>query len=193
MDLDKEEKWLNEMSQKGWILNKKSFSYIFIKSEYADSIKIDYRSFNYKKDYLDYIALYEDSGWFHLLGSRYSGKQYFLRGKNASEDIFSDLKSKIGLKKRYLSMWITILCILIIMNMNSSIDYSDGIKGLYYTPGLWQAEGMSFIRAFLFETPLALMRFSLRYGIVFLGVLIVVYAYKLHKEMKLVKKNSISQ
>ena len=31
-------------------------------------------------------------------------------------------------------------------------------KELYFTPGLWDKQGVSFLWAFLFETPLALMR-----------------------------------
>ena len=31
-------------------------------------------------------------------------------------------------------------------------------RGLYLTPGLWELSGSEFLRAFLFETPFALMR-----------------------------------
>jgi len=40
--------------------------------------KIDYRIFKDKKEFDNYIALFEDAGWKHVYGTKNSGNQYFL-------------------------------------------------------------------------------------------------------------------
>ena len=48
LDLDKEEKWLNEMTKQGWLLTRKGLKYTFERGE-EKLIKIDYRTFKSKK------------------------------------------------------------------------------------------------------------------------------------------------
>lgn len=42
---------------------------------------------------------------------------------------------------------------------NDKFAYIFNIKNAYLTHGLWDAEGFSFLFSFLFETPIAIMRF----------------------------------
>lgn len=166
IDYDKEEKWLNEMAKKGYELQSACFGYEFRLGKPEDSIiRIDYRSFKNQADYNDYCTLFEDSGWKHVAGSKNSGAQYFKKvDENGTDDIFSDAASKAGKYKRVSDMWITLgLCyfplVVSLMTTNhyklSSILHPER---LYLTPGLWEMKGLRFVRAFLFETPFAIMR-----------------------------------
>lgn len=165
-NLDKEEKWLNEMSDKGWQLYGKTVKYKFHKTPHSNiNIKIDYRNFKSKSDFQDYIMLFKDSGWEHIIGAKTSGKQYFKKiDETAGDDIFSDLFSKAERYKRMANIWMSLamsyipLCIVFILTKTVDITTILNPKALYYTPGLWQKTGASFWRAFLFETPFAIGR-----------------------------------
>lgn len=93
-DFDKEEKWLNEMARQGYRFSGKSLGYRYkfapVEPEHA-VIKIDYRNFDKQEDFEDYRALFEDTGWKHVSGTKNSGHQYFRKidGKS-KEEIFSD-------------------------------------------------------------------------------------------------------
>lgn len=126
---------------------------------------MDFRTFKKKADFEDYLALFEDSGWLHVAGTKRSGYQYFRKiGNGGSEDIFSDADSKAGRYKRLSEIWaalvIAFVPILIALVSTDAID--PGVllnpEALYYTPGLWDMNGAAFWRAFLFETPFALLR-----------------------------------
>jgi len=108
LDYEKEENWLHAMAQKGWALKSVLFTYTFQKTAQEDtSIRVDFRLFKRKKDYLDYIALFEDSGWQHIAGYKSIGIHYFKKTREqANEDIFSDAASKAGRYKRASEMWL---------------------------------------------------------------------------------------
>ena len=72
----------------------------------AETIKIDFRKFRKREDFIDYCTLFEDSGWKHLAGTKSSGIQYFKRiDDTAGDDIFSDNNSKATRYKRYANMF----------------------------------------------------------------------------------------
>ncbi|WP_027626363.1 DUF2812 domain-containing protein [Clostridium lundense] len=166
IDQDKEEKWLNHMANQGYELKKVSFGYEFHIAKPEDAkIRIDYRTFKNEEDFIDYCTLFEDSGWKHIAGNKYSGSQYFKKiDKNSDDDIFSDAISKAGKYKRLSNGWmiaaISYLPILSVLVWNKYIDINafTNLKLLYYTPGLWQMSGEEFWRHFLFETPFATLR-----------------------------------
>lgn len=194
-NFEKEEKWLNDMSQAGYQLIKRSpFVGYFFKEDKKDMvIKMDYRVFNHKTDFKDYVTLFEDSGWKHITGSQYSGSQYFMKVDNeASVDIFSDQVSKAGRYKRLSDMWL--LSFLIYIPIFIALLASDSIqldellhpKSLYYTEGLWDKTGFEFIGAFLFETPFALMR---GFFWLLIPLLMVLYLFFAFKASRLYQKN----
>lgn len=163
INYDKEEKWLNDMAKKGYELETASFGYKFSFTKPENTkIRIDYRIFKNKEDFMDYSALFEDSGWKHIYGNKSCGAQYFKKiNENGDEDIFSDDMSKAARYKRLSDMWIGLavvyLPISIALAFQKSIDIKSVLnpKLLYYTPGLWEMSGISFWRRFLFETPFA--------------------------------------
>jgi hypothetical protein len=146
INFSKEEKWLNDMAKQGYELVAKH---------------------SWGGDFQDYCTLFEDSGWRHLAGTKKSGTHYFaLRtiGAHTEHEIFSDNVSKAGRYKRLSDMWISLFSafipIVVVLLLTDIVDIQSLLnpKLLYYTPGLWDKEGIDFWKAFLFETPIALMR-----------------------------------
>lgn len=163
---DKEEKWLEHMASQGWLISKKAVFYFFRKIEpEAKTIRIDYREMKSAKDFLDYCTLFEDSGWKHIVGTKSSGAQYFLKtNEDSTEDIFSDALSRAGRYKRLSNIWLSCAVVFVpyLMSMKAggwiNLNTTFSPKEWYITPDLWKLDGVSFWWAFLFETPFALMR-----------------------------------
>lgn len=161
---EKEEKWLEHMAEQGWMLSRKSLFYDFKRCvPKTQTIRLDYREMKSAKDFSDYCTLFEDSGWKHIAGTKHSGTQYFLKAKDTgTEDIFSDTLSRAGRYKRlsyaWLSSAIAFTPMLVVYGNEINLYTMSIPKNWYFTPGLWQLEGISFWWAFLFETPFALMR-----------------------------------
>ena len=188
VDFEKEEKWLEQKAINGYHLKSIIFGYHFEKKAPEKStIKIDYRKFKKKDDFIDYQLLFEDSGWMHLAGSKNSGVQYFKKIDAVNDDIFSDTHSKAARYKRYadmsLELAISFLPLVVIFYLMDIMDLGAFLnpKALYLTPGLWGKTGSAFWTSFLFETPFALMR-----GFIwaFLPVMIVanlIFAYQSNK------------
>ncbi|MBP3040794.1 DUF2812 domain-containing protein [Bacillaceae bacterium Marseille-Q3522] len=192
LDLNKEEKWLNEMEKQGYQLVRKWSGYHFQRTEPEETnIRVDYRIFKKKEDFQDYVALFADSGWTHIAGSKNSGAQYFRKNsESSSEEIFSDSSSKAGRYKRMSEMWLSLACTYIpisIVFMMMDVNVFDVIfdpKSLYQTPGLWEKSGLAFLGAFLFETPFAFFRgfgFFIFPISIFLCCLFAIKAEKLYK------------
>ncbi|EJS65797.1 DUF2812 domain-containing protein [Bacillus cereus] len=166
VDFEKEEKWLEEMAWKGYQLESNTFGYKFRIAEPEDAtIKIDHRIFSRRSDFVNYCTLFEDSGWKHIAGNRWSGTQYFKKINEESEDdIFSDQASRAGkykrLSKTFLELAICSIPMLILFMFTNMINLEALVnpKELYLTPGLWDKQGAAFLGSFLFETPFALMR-----------------------------------
>lgn len=166
VNLTKEEKWLNELASIGWELDRKRTIYGFRKTSPNNTIiKIDYRNFKTKDDFQNYVTFFKDCGWQHIAGTKTSGKQYFKKiDERADDDIFSDVFSNAARYKKLSNMWLTLavsyIPLFISLVLTKAIDIAAVLnpKLLYYTPGLLQRTGTSFWRAFLFETPFAMMR-----------------------------------
>ncbi len=163
VDINEEEKYLNEMANKGYFLKKySSFGrYHFIEGNPEDlHYRVDYRVFKKKDDFDDYISLFEDSGWNHVYGTCQSGSQYFLpKSQDSTEDIFSDVESKAGRYLRFMKATIlglisfVVSLIIIFSSMNFNLS-----ELTFLTPGLWDRQGVEFWRAFWFEVPFVLLR-----------------------------------
>lgn len=169
--IDRIEEWLESYRQKGYRLADVKVStgrHEFVKTEGKDTvpkIRVDYRVFKKQEDFEDYLSLFEDCGWRHIGGTRANGLQYFEQAAPfASDEIFSDSISKAERYKRIAYMWLNFSVMYIPMavalQISGTFDFTKllHLKELYYTPGLWNMEGMHFWRAFLFETPFAAMR-----------------------------------
>lgn len=167
-NFDKEEKWLASMAAEGFeLVGKGRWSrYRFRPSAPGDAvIRIDYRLFKGERDFVDYKALFEDSGWKHVAGGISSGAQYFEKvSDSADDDIFSDLASKAGRYRRLsdfaLSLaaaWLPLMVVVLTLRHANFRAFLNP-RLLYETPGLWEKTAADFWGAFLFETPFALLR-----------------------------------
>ena len=169
-DVKKEEQWLEQQRRNGYRL----FSvnglgrYYFEKldSDFIPKTRIDVRRFKNKAEYENYLAMFEDSGWKLIKGSKDSGWQYFQQISHKSdEEIFSDDLAAVERNKRLSLYWfsymVLYLPIFICMCMSYKEDWEQWFsdpKTMFLTPGLWQMEGLSFWGSFLFEVPFVLIR-----------------------------------
>ena len=162
LNYEKEERWLADMASQGYQLKETDFGYSFEKTLPEQAvIKIDYRRFKKEQDFLDYLALFEDSGWQHISGTKKSGSQYFKKtNSDSTEDIFSDTASRAGRYKRLSDMWFSLFIPFLFISsmLGDKVLGFLNPKTLYLTPGLWEMSGSEFWRHFWFETPFALMR-----------------------------------
>lgn len=197
VNFKREEAWIEKLTNQGYRLTSVSlFRYEFKpceSEEKAPKVKIDFRTFQKEEDFVDYLTMFEDSGWRHIAGTKSNGVQYFEQmDVNSSEDIFSDIESKAGRYRRMSKLWLSFFYayfpILVLFSIMGIFDFGKmlHLKELYYTPGLWEKTGISFWRAFLFETPFALGRGGI-FGLIFLFI-IIMYIYYALKSMYLYKK-----
>lgn len=179
-DVEKEEQWLNEQLQKGFrCTNINGLGiYTFEKTAKKYVLRTDYQDFLPKKKFEEYKGIYEDFGWQNVKGSRFGGIQYWQKESDIQNEIFSDRQSQCNYYKR-------------LMNYSSSLGilllfycymlFKDA--GLYLTEGLWSMQGSWFWKAFLFETPFALLRLLPIMMVIFFGV----SSYKAYRKYSLLK------
>lgn len=178
MDIQKEENWLNKMAKQGWLCRHVSSIgiYHFEQTAATDQvIRIDYQTFKTKEAKNRYIELYEEYGWKHLGGT---GTQYWLKPADGMDELFSDNTSQKAYLRRLLEYYGTstlIFFVLTIALFNNFSQYRN-LKDAYFTPGLWDKEGLNFLFAFLFETPFAVLRFGTPwFFLICLAVLLIMY------------------
>ncbi|WP_282627402.1 DUF2812 domain-containing protein [Bacillus subtilis] len=154
-DIEKEEQWLNEQLQKGYRCTNISGLgiYTFVKTDKRYVIRLDYQDILPKKKFKDYKGIYEDFGWNYINGPWLSGIRYWQKEDDGQNEIFSDRQSKSNYYKRLMnySSGLGFMCLFF-----SYMIYKD--SGLYLTEDLWSMKGEWFWKAFLFETPFALLR-----------------------------------
>ncbi|MFT4401678.1 DUF2812 domain-containing protein [Bacillus sp. SW14] len=155
IDIEKEEQWLNEQLQKGYrCTNINGLGiYTFEKTDKSYVMRLDCQDYLPKKKLVEYKGIYEDFGWMYINGSWLSGIRYWQKEDDGQNEIFSDRQSKCHYYKRLInySSGFGLLCLFF-----SYMIYKD--SGLYLTEGLWSMKGAWFCKAFLFETPFALLR-----------------------------------
>jgi len=100
---EKEEKWLREMSKKGWHLSRVGFfNYKFKKGSPMDMVyKFDFKVLR-KSEMEDYIMMFKDSGWEHI--GNFGSWFYFRTAAegNHSLELYSDNRSMIEKYRRLL-------------------------------------------------------------------------------------------
>lgn len=191
LDIEKEERWLNEMSEQGYTLISKSLRYQFDKTEIKNcTVRVDFRTFKRKSDYVDYKILFEDSGWIYVAGSKNSGNHYFKKVLNGEEDdIFSDEFSRVAKLKRYTTYW-AFYSLIILLATSGVRNITMNPKDLFLTPGLWDRVGTEFWQAFWIEVPAVLLRAFYSYGFI---LLVFGYIYVTYASAKKILKNRVTQ
>lgn len=191
-NFEKEEAWLNAWLQKGYeLINVTSFGvYTFAKTEQRNKvIKIDFQVLKTEERFDAYESLYEEFGWKHISGRKGNSHHYLIKEKDGHDDLFSDNPSLTALYKRLATYYATsmfpllILLIALYSNQQSEL-FNLNPKAAYFTPGLWQKDGLSFWLAFLFETPFALMRFGSVWLLLIMTILCLYNYWKYQKTEK---------
>ena len=197
VDLRKEEAYLNEMAKQGYLLISYSILgiYHFMKGIPQDlRYKVDYRGFRNKSDFEDYKALFEDAGWQHIYGTRYSYNQYFIpKEGNPNEEIFSTIDSQAQCYKRQFEVCIVNVAaaLLYVLLMLLSVNFKLTDMA-FLTPGLWEKEGSAFWGSFFFELPFAVLRLVPFFLLSALGIAYGIWAYQvkgIYKKMLIDAQN----
>ena len=161
-NFDNEERWLNEMAARGHLLSRAGFRYTFAPCEPGSAVvRVDYRPSMSEEDFADYIELFQDAGWRHCSGKRGGGPQYFVASSaRADPDIFSDRASRAQRYQRSITahsaLFVPLLVVTFILWTNGGLFSAP--RQWYLTPGLWEMQGLEFIRAFTFETAFVIVR-----------------------------------
>ncbi|RKP47906.1 DUF2812 domain-containing protein [Cohnella endophytica] len=160
-----EEKWLNDRLAEGYACDRISpfGSYTFKPSARKMVIRLDYQDYMSAEKFEEYKVTYADFGWSHLKGGRWGSIQYWQKNADGRDEIFSDAGSQVAYYKRLMNYSLMTACLFFIYTMiilKGSIFHAlFDIKASYLTNGLWEREGSKFWRAFIFETPFAMLRF----------------------------------
>lgn len=185
LDIQKEEDWLNGMAKRGWLCQHISSLgiYHFEMTAVNDQIiRIDYQTFKTKEAKNRYIQLYEEYGWKHLGNS---WLQYWLKPADGMDELFSDQSSQKAYLRRlleYYGFFGFIFLFFTIILFNNSTQYTN-LKEAYFTPGLWEKEGVQFFFAFLFETPFALLRFGTPWFLLIWAIAFLIIYLKYQKKV----------
>jgi hypothetical protein len=161
---------------------------------------MDYRIFTKKEYFEEYITMFEDLGWKHIVGKLNLGTQYFINDNDeVQSELFSDedsQKARIKRVKKMLRQTIAVsLVFFIILLSQNSITISAFLnpKELYLTPGLWDMNGSLFWSAFLAETPFAFFRGIILYVLPIIIIVFVILGYMLqhnyNKSLNAIKKS----
>ena len=166
-DIGKEQQWLNEQLQKGYRCTNISGLgiYTFEKSDKRNVMRLDYQDYLSKKKFNEYKGIYEDFGWNFIKGSRIGGIQYWQKEANNQNEIFSDRQSRSNYYKRLMGYSAGLAILFLFFSYLLLKD-----SGLYLTEGIWSMKGSLFWKAFLFETPFALLRLFPALMAVFYGI-----------------------
>lgn len=181
VDIEKEEQWLNEQLQKGYCCTNISGLgiYTFEKTDKRYVMRLDYQEYFSKEKLNDYKGIYEDFGWNYIKGAWLSGIQYWQKEDDGQNEIFSDRQSRSNYYKRLMGYSSSLAVVFLLF---SYTIYKD--SGLYLAQGLWSMKGSLFWKAFLFETPFALLR-------LFPAIMVAFYTisyYKAYRKYSMLKE-----
>lgn len=154
-DKIREEKWMNDQLQEGYYctnINQIGI-YSFSQSTKNYVIRLDYQKSISSKQFSEYTTTYEDFGWEHIRGSRFSGIQYWQKTSDNLDTIFSDRQSYASYYRKIMTYSISFTLLLMIINYMMLKD-----NNLYATAGLWDMNGSLFWKAFIFETPFVVIK-----------------------------------
>jgi len=110
INFKKEEEWLQKKLNAGWLLLKYyddvnegtiyTFQLIDDGSQKKIVYKIDFREFDEKEEYEDYIEMFLESGWHSLSKNDDKKHIFYTTSKYAKKQIFSDIESLIEREER---------------------------------------------------------------------------------------------
>lgn len=195
VDMDAEATFLNSMAKSGYTFVKLSWLSIYTFTHDTNSnmeYHIDYRHFNSRGNFVEYITFFEDNGWKHIAGTRNSGKQYFVSEDGKQKELFSDVESKAARYKRLVCNIGFCLALLAIdlmlflflsLSQNRHLYTMDLVNG-----GIWQKRGGDFWFTLVTELPM----FLAKYVIPVILVIITVFYFVLSLRTRVIYKKALS-
>ncbi len=131
---EKECRWLEEMSGKGWHMKATGYlSYYFTKGESRD---YTYR-FDFKlaadKDYEDYLQLFAESGW-ELVGVFANWHYFRIEKSEQVRELYTDTQSKKARLKRLFILMIAVAAINLVIMLNNIFIFTLTDGGLKEIP-----------------------------------------------------------
>lgn len=124
-EFEKEEKWLNEMSAKGFqLVAVGPFRYVFddtIKGQYEYRLEL-LDNFPSSSKSVDYIRFLEETGVEHV-GSMLRWAYFRKKTSEGKFELYSDIDSKIKYYKRFILLFLGISPLMIVNVINSFIAY----------------------------------------------------------------------
>ena len=140
IDFEKQEIWLDEMTEKGYRLEKVNpwldfFTFSKVKKdEFCPKSRIDFRVVP-RRDKDEYFEVYKSSGWESVCSSNGTSQQYFRQSSaNATEDIFSDRSSVVQRNKRFgkfLLLMSVLFSFLAVLQFISLIDANKNAESFF--------------------------------------------------------------
>ena len=145
---EKEEAWLEEMSQTGWHLKSVALpcAYSFNKGEPSRcTYRLDYMPAQ-KAQFQEYLQIFQDAGWVYvgeMSNWRYWRKQTV---NGETHEIFTDMESKIRKYRRLLGYMAFFLALMVFLGMNVfrtpagfDPDYRPVLSAIYLLPKICYA------------------------------------------------------
>lgn len=166
--LKAEEDWINGIQAQGYRLVKVNpylAQYEFVAHEGSGpTVRLDFQRHATHADYLDYLTLFQDSGWAVIPSSKKNYTSYFQMTDQARDDvIFSDVASQKAFKKRYQRYCLSLASVFGVQFLSLQLTYQNSpasyrwdvwpkLDGLTWQGKLWE---MFFIFPIelLFQTP----------------------------------------
>lgn len=124
-DIEKEAKWLTDMSAKGFHFYKYRWGFYYFEEDPS-------KSYIYQTDFQEasdeYFELYKEAGWEHM-HTEFGKFHYFRADKNSIGDqrIYSDPASVKGMYKRMLLFYITIFLCMIVSQIGLLVTWDGNI------------------------------------------------------------------
>lgn len=191
IDMKQEENYLNKMAEQGWAVVDYSLWHVYTFEKISPkplNYRIDFQTFKKKKDYIDYLTLFEDSGWQPISSRKNSGFHFFLPQKNTSQnsEIFSDTISSNERYKRlynHATFW-GILTIFYLFLLQPSFK---NIASWYLAPTIWTFKGLQLFGMIFMQTFFVLLQLL---PMIFFLVLTIYYVMIGTQSKKLFQKNN---
>jgi hypothetical protein len=187
LSLEKEEAWLNDKLQQGYMLTRKGIFYHFdlLREKTGQDIVADIRQFKSKQEYNAYIDVLVDNGFYYITGSYHSCIHYLLVNHDDRKNIL-DMGTGfryLRLSRMFEAFWWIMLALTLALVISNGVDYSIifNPSDLFLTPNLFSYSGVELVIKVLFEIPFILFRLFYTYFLVIWTLVMGVYSIRYYR------------
>ncbi|MGX7013918.1 DUF2812 domain-containing protein [Vagococcus silagei] len=150
-------------------------------------IRIDCQTFKSNSEYEEYCSFLKEFGWTGIKSNKKSGKLYFIGKNSDTNELFSDVESRIQRdirsRNELLTMNTSMLVLYFILFFDLRLILHP--SRAFLTPHLFEMQGSLFVKAFLFELPFAILRL----GVTFVPIILAIFLfYRLYLSQKAINQ-----